>query len=101
MGEVVLAGDGAHEDPVLLLVVSHALSVAVITCHTTHLGTGGGRSRETGGGLPTRQGGVATMAPATPLVELLEARTRDGVPHAGALAAPDPPSGPAPRFDAV
>jgi pimeloyl-ACP methyl ester carboxylesterase len=40
------------------------------------------------------------MASATPLVELVEIRTSDDVPHSGALAAPKPRGG-TQRFDAV
>ena len=40
------------------------------------------------------------MATATPLVELVEIRTSDDVPHSGALAVPKPMGG-TPRFDAV
>jgi pimeloyl-ACP methyl ester carboxylesterase len=40
------------------------------------------------------------MASATPLVELVEIRTSDDVPHAGALAVPKRKGG-TPRFDAV
>jgi pimeloyl-ACP methyl ester carboxylesterase len=40
------------------------------------------------------------MATATPLVELVEVRSEDGVPHAGALALPHT-TGPEQRFDAA
>ena len=41
------------------------------------------------------------MASARPLVELLDARTSDGITMSGALAEPDHPVSPPPRFDAA